>query len=153
MEMPRPTAGHAGLERLAGLWMGEETMHPSQWDPKGGSATAQLDYRMALGGFALVTDYEQQRDGHVTYQGHGVMTFDPATTSYKLHWFDSMGSPPEVFSGSFDGDVLVLAHGGPGMHARMTYDLSSSGILKMHMDMSRDGTQWHTLFDGVYRRR
>jgi hypothetical protein len=63
-----------------------------------------------------------------------------------------MGSPPEVFSGGFDGDVLVVAHGGPGMHARMTYDLSTAGTLKMRMDMSRDGTQWMTLFDGVYRR-
>ena len=29
MEMPKPSAGHAELERLVGSWEGEETMHPT----------------------------------------------------------------------------------------------------------------------------
>ena len=107
---------------------------------------------MALGGFALVTDYEQERDGAITFSGHGVMTFDAKADTYTLHWFDSMGYPPEVFTGSFDADVLMLAHGGPGMHARLTHDLGEPGVWRSKMEMSRDGSQWSTLFDGVYRR-
>jgi hypothetical protein len=48
-----------------------------------------------------------------------------------MHWFDSMGSPAEVFKGAFNGDVLTVSHGGP-MHARMTYDFSQ-GAAKNHV--------------------
>jgi hypothetical protein len=63
-----------------------------------------------------------------------------------------MGSPPEVFVGGFEGDVLTLAHGGPGMHACMTYDLSIPGTLKGMMEMSPDGKDWNVLFEATYQR-
>ena len=101
MDMPQPGPGHLRMEKLAKPWEGEENMHPSQWDPKGGVA---------------------------------------------------VGSPPEVFVGRFDGDILSLAHGGPGMHVRMTYDLSDPENLRTRMEMSQDGADWNTLFDGSYKR-
>lgn len=153
MEMPKATAGHTRLEQLAGRWEGEETMHPSQWDPKGGTALGRTLSRVSLSGFALVTDYEQSRDGAVTYSGHGVMTFDAKSRLYALHWFDCMGSPPEVFTGQFEGAVLSVSHGGPGMHARMTYDVTDPGQMKTRMEMSPDGHAWKALFDGCYARR
>lgn len=153
MEMPKPTPGHLRLERLAGHWEGEETMHPSEWDPEGGTAVGRTRSRLALSGFALVSDYEQERDGVVTYAGHGVFSFDPKEDLYSLHWFDSMGSPPEVFRGRFEGDVLTVAHGGPGMHARLTYDFIDSATMQTKMEMSQDGAEWRTLFDGRYTRR
>lgn len=152
MNMPVPSAGHRLLEKLSGTWEGEETMYPSQWDPKGGTATGRNQHKLSLGGFALISDYEQERDGAITFAGHGVYTYAPNEDRYYLHWFDSIGSPPEVFVGGFEGDVLTLAHGGPGMHARMTYDLSASGVMKGKMEMSPDGAAWKVLFDGVYRR-
>lgn len=108
--------------------------------------------RQALSGFALITDYEQERDSVITFEGHGVMTYDPKRALYVLHWFDGIGSPPEVFEGTFDGDVLTISHGGPGMHARFTYDLSQEGILRSRMDMSPDGDEWATLFECDYER-
>ena len=150
MEMPKPTEHHSKLALLAGHWRGTETMHPSQWDPEGGTATGHNDSRLALSDFALITDYRQERDGVTTFEGHGIMTYDPNKSVYVLHWFDSMGSPPEVFEGSFDGDVLTLSHGGPGMHARFTYDLSEEGILRSRMDMSPDGEEWATFFECDY---
>ena len=152
MDMPRPSKGHLMLEKLAGSWEGEETMHPSQWDPKGGTAVGRNNNEIALGGFALISDYEQERDGVVTFRGHGVYTYDPDQDRYSLHWFDSMGSPPELFEGGFDGDVLTLAHGGPGMHARLTSDLSNAGTMLAKMEMSQDGTEWKILFEAVYKR-
>jgi uncharacterized protein YodC (DUF2158 family) len=152
MEMPKPTSHHRKLELMVGRWRGTETMHPSQWDPKGGTATGRNDTRMALDGFAAISDYQQERDGAITFKGHGVMTYDPQAACYVLHWFDSMGSPPEVFKGMFDGDVLTVAHGGPGMHARLVYDLSRAGSLLSRMDMSQDGARWATLFEAEYRR-
>lgn len=152
MSMPVPSEGHLRLEMLSGTWEGEEIMHPSQWDPKGGVATGRNQHKLRLGGFALIADYEQERDGTVTYTGHGVYTYAPAEDRYYLHWFDSMGSPPEVFIGGFDDDVLTLAHGGPGMHARITYDLSTPGIIQGKMEMSPDGDAWMVVFEAVYNR-
>lgn len=152
MEMPKPTEGHFKLEKLAGTWEGKETMHPSQWDPQGGEAVGRHDTKLSLGGFAYVCDYEQERDGVITFTGHGIYTYDPKVDQYALHWFDCMGSPPEVFVGGFDGDVLTLAHGGPGMHSRYTCDLTSAGTMQTTMEMSQDGMEWKLLFEGVYKK-
>ena len=152
MNMPTPSPGHLLLEKLVGNWEGEETMHPSEWDPKGGVAIGRNQHRLGIGGFAIIADYEQERSGTITFTGHGVYTYDPKTDRYTLHWFDSIGSPPEVFVGGFDGDVLTLAHGGPGMHARATYDFSTPGTMKGMMEMSPDGQEWKILFEGMYRK-
>ena len=153
MDMPKPTDQHLKLKKLVGQWQGEEIMHPSQWDPKGGKATGRMNTRQALDGFAVIYDYEQERGGAITYAGHAVYTYDAKAACYVLHWFDSMGSPPEVFKGTFDGDVLTLAHGGPGMHARMTHDFSKEKRIISRMEMSPDGKEWKTLFDGTYERK
>ena len=152
MGMPKLTDGHLRLQDLAGDWEGEETMHPSEWDPQGGVAFGRNQHRLSLGGFALIADYEQKRDGVVTFTGHGVYTYDPKDDRYCLHWFDSIGSPPEVFVGGFEGDVLRIGHGGPGMHARFTYDLSTAGTMRSKMEMSPDGSEWKVFFEAVYRR-
>ena len=152
MNMPELSDGHLLLKKLEGTWTGEETMHPSQWDPKGGVAIGRNHNRISLDGFALLSDYEQERDGNITFTGHGVYTYDPDEDTYRLHWFDCIGSPPEEFTGGFDGDVLTLAHGGPGMHSRMTYDLSTPGTMGATMEMSPDGREWKVLFEAVYRR-
>lgn len=151
MDMPKPNEHHERLKRLVGSWQGTETMHPSQWDPKGGEATGKSVSTLALGGFAVITDYEQERGGTVTYAGHGVWTCDSKADQVVLYWFDSMGSPAEVFKGGWDGDHLTVAHGGPGMHARLSYDFSRDGRMASRMEMSSDGLEWKTLFDGSYR--
>lgn len=153
MEMPKPTAEHRKLEKIAGQWAGEERMYPSPWDPKGGMALGRIKSRMAVGGFALINDYEQERDGKITFSGHGVFTYDPKEKLYTLTWFDCMGVPPEVFKGGFEGEVLRLSHGGPGMHARLTYDLSEPGCLSTSMEMAQDGVNWKKLFDARLMRK
>ena len=152
MALPEPSEGHRKLEAFAGAWSGEDRMHPSPWDPKGGLAEGRTTSRVGLGGFALISDYEQTRDGRVTYAGHGVLTYDPRADRYEQHWFDSMGAPPQVFTGGFEGDALTLTHGGPGMHARITYDASRPGELRKLMEVSPDGARWSTLFESRYRR-
>ena len=153
MDMPRPTDHHLKLRHLVGEWEGIETMHPSQWAPQGGTATGRTNSRLALNGFAVISDYQQERSGVVTFEGHSVLTYDPKEGCYVLHWFDCMGSPPEVFKGAFDGNVLTVAHGGPGMHARLMHDLSEEGQMTSSMEMSLDGRNWQTLFDGSYERK
>ncbi len=150
MEMPQPTAGHRKLEKFSGNWLGEEKMHPSQWDPKGGTAVGKMNTRLDLGGFASISDYKQERGGKITFSGHSVMTFDPKKDVYTMHWFDCVGSAPEVFTGKFDGEKIVMAHGGPGMHAKMTYMFTGPEEMTSKMEMSQDGQGWMTLFEGRY---
>ena len=119
MEMPKPSPGHQRLQALVGRWEGEETMHPSQWDPAGGVAVGRTSSRLALN---------------------------------ILHWFDFFGQGPEVFTGVFEDEVLTASHAGPGMHMRLTYDLSEAGHLRSSMEMSKDGSSWTRMFDGHYER-
>jgi hypothetical protein len=147
MKMPTPSAGHRKLEKIAGRWEGEEKMYPSPWDQNGGTAIGRISSRVALNGFALINDYEQERDGEITFSGHGVFTYDPKEDSYTLVWVDCMGAPPEIFKGKFESDVLKLAHGGPGMHVRLTYNVSEPDCLTTSMEMSQDGQTRNRFFD------
>ncbi len=57
MKMPQPLEYHKKLEAMVGEWEGEETMHPSPWNPDGAKATSHTSARLDLGGFFIVTDY------------------------------------------------------------------------------------------------
>ncbi|MFQ5679321.1 MAG: DUF1579 family protein [Gemmatimonadota bacterium] len=150
--MPQPTEAHRTLERLAGTWVGDEEMPPSSWAPEGVRATGRSVARVALGGFAVVADYRQERDGQVTFEGHGVYTYDPSEECYVQHWFDCTGSPPELFKGTFEEGLLTLRSRGPRGHARVTSDLSVEGRMVTRMETSPDGETWSLAFEGRYVR-
>ncbi len=152
MEMPQPGSAHRRLQKIAGDWEGEERMYSSPWDPAGGTAIGRIKSRVAVNGFALINDYEQERAGKITFRGYGIFTYDPREESYSLIWVDSMGVPPEIFRGQFEGDILRLAHGGPGMHVRLTYDVSEPDYLSTSMEMSQDGEVWNRFFDARLKR-
>lgn len=56
MVMPQPRAEHARLEMLVGDWVGREHIHPSPYDPQGGTAIGRVRNRMGLAGFAVIQD-------------------------------------------------------------------------------------------------
>jgi hypothetical protein len=101
----------------------------------------------------MIGDYEQERGGVITFTGHAVISFDPKSELYTIHWFDSMGFPPEVFTGRFEGNRLTVAHGGPEMHVRLTHDMSVPQWMGSKMEMSQDGVAWKTMFDARYTKR
>src|SRR5262245_61828689 len=143
MDMPRPTDAHQKLNKLAGQWVGQETIHPSPFDPKGGTATGKVHNRAALDGFAVVQDYEQERGGRTSFRGHGVFRFDAASGAYVMHWFDSFGCQPSDFRGQFNGDVLTLMATNPQGQSRASFDLSQNGKYTFKMDVSPDGKSWY----------
>jgi len=152
MEMPTPTEAHKRLERLAGRWSGEERMSPTPFDPKGGVATGRADNRVALDGFAVVQDYEQDRGGTVTYRGHGIFRWDVEKDEYVLDWYDSMGGPPTEFRGPFEGDTLTLTGRTVYGFNRTVFDLSETDRYSFHADVSPDGEKWETFMEGSYTR-
>ena len=150
MEMPRPTDAHRKLERLVGRWSGEERIFPSPWDPKGGQAIGRVDNRIALDGFIVVQDYEEERNGSINFRGHGIFCWDATQHCYVLYWFDSMGMPPNVFKGNFEDNILTLTSKEPNGLSRAVFDFSKEGEYKFLMEVSEDGTPWHPSIEGHY---
>lgn len=153
MEMPKPGPNHKKLEAFAGMWKGEEKMYPSEWDPKGGVSNATMNCRVACDGFYVVGEYEQSRDGVVTFRGHSVIGFEEQGQEVVMYWFDSMGMGANLFRGKFDGQaVSMLSSSVMGQH-RMTYDFREKGTMRSKMETSKDGKSWKTMFDGVYQKK
>jgi len=153
MDMPNPTDAHRQLEKLAGSWSGEERLFPSPWDPQGGTALGRAHNRIALDGFIVVQDYEQERHGSVNFRGHGVFSWDSSQQCYVLHWFDSMGTPPNEFKGTFEEDVLTVTNQGPQGHSRAVFDFRETDLYHFRMEVSQDGNQWYTCMEGTYTRQ
>jgi hypothetical protein len=151
MEMPRPGAPQQQLAKLAGNWSGEEKLFPSPWDPVGGKAMGKAANRVGLDGWVVVQDYEQTRDGVVSFKGHGVFSFDAAKGCVVLQWYDSMAGGPFVYTGTWTGDVLTLTGASGGGHGRCTFDVGGGGY-KFAMDVSQDGKQWAPFMSGSYRK-
>jgi hypothetical protein len=154
MEMPKPSDVHKELGRLVGEWSGQETLHPSPWDPKGGTATGSVTNRWIVDGFAVAQEYEQRRGGTVTFRGHGVFWFDPSTQEYVMHWWDSMGGTGGAYRGGIDSERLMLGAPMPqGGHARTSWTRTGPDSHTFLMEVSPDGETWRPAMEGRYQRR
>jgi hypothetical protein len=151
MEMPKPGAPHKQLAKLVGDWIGEEKMHPSPWDPKGGVATGKVRNSLALDGFCVLQDYEQVRDGKTSFRGIALFSWNEAKKCNELMWADSMGGMINIFAGKWEGDVLRATSDGPMGTTRCSFDVSGGGY-KFLMDVSKDGKSWQTFMEGKYRK-
>lgn len=152
MEAPDPSAAREQLGRLVGTWRGKETMHPSPWDPKGYVADGENINRESVGGFGVVTDYRQIRDGATVFEGHGMYVWDAKANEVVLHWFDNMGMGREEFRGGWVGDVLTLSSQGPMGIWRKTTDFSAEGKLHSTIEMGTSPDALTLLFEGDYAR-
>jgi hypothetical protein len=150
MEMPKPSDGHRLFEKMAGSWIGDETIYPGPMDPVGGKAISRYSTRIGVNGFALISDYEQERGGAVTFRGHAVFTFEPQSGDYVMYWVDTMGMPGETFRGRFDGNTLTLSSQNPMGQARLSYSFSADDRIMSRMEVSQDGFNWMPFFDSTY---
>lgn len=153
MEMPRPGREQERLKSLAGKWTGEETMHPSPWDPQGGPATSTMDSSIDVDGFYLISRYAQSRGGQVCYRGHGVIGYNAQEKCYEMWWFDSTGmTSPAPARGKWEGDTLMFEQQSPMGFSRSTYTLKGDGRYAFGIAHSQDGKQWTSFMDGSYTR-
>jgi hypothetical protein len=153
MDMPKPGEAHKKLEHLVGEWSGEETLHPSPWDPSGGTAKGSVTNRWIVDGFAVVQEYEQRRGDQVTFRGHGVFWYDPATQEYVMHWWDSMGGTGGAYRGQLEGETLVLGAPMPqGGHSRTSWTRTGPTSHTFLMEVSPDGKTWYPAMEGRYEK-
>ncbi len=104
-----------------------------------------------LDGFFAVSDYVQRNGDEVTFRGHGVYSWDPAASCYKMYWFDSMGGPGGLADGQLEGNVLTFQSESPMGKHRYRYTFSDNET-KFEMAMSEEGESWQDLMVGLYRR-
>lgn len=151
MDMPGPTEFHQKLKAFVGEWTGEETMHPSPWDPKGGKSKGTYHCRVVCDGFAVVQEYEQVRDGVVGFRGHGVFGYDVQQNCYLWHWTDSMGGMPCVATqGQWSGDTIVWQNESPMGKSRYTHTFLPNGRCAFKIEVSQDGSTWAPMMDAIY---
>jgi hypothetical protein len=81
-----------------------------------------------------------------------VFTWDKAGSCYALHWFDSTGGPPALFTGSFDNQVLMLTSRNSQGYMRVAWDFSKEKMYTYTMGVSPDGKQWFPFMNGTYKR-
>ena len=143
METLKPTPHHERLRALVGSWKGDEKMHPSPWDPKGGTAKGFFESRQDLDGMFVISEYRQERDGKVTYRGHGVFGWDSKQNSYTMYWFDSIGTDPGgPARGKWEGDLLRFEMQSPMGHSSYEYRFQGAGRFTLTISMSKDGKSW-----------
>jgi hypothetical protein len=153
-QMPQPSEEHKRLHAMAGSWTSEETIHTSPWDPNGGPAKGRSQARVALDGFVVVTDYEQERNGRVSYRGHGVYGYDVGQKKWFMQWLDNATptAAPTIW-GTFEGDVLAFQMQGPTGHHRYVYKFAKDGEYLFSIETSKDGAAWTTFLDGRFTRK
>ena len=153
MEMPKPSDAHRKLEIMLGRWAGEEKLFPSPWDAKGGTALGRVHNMRALEGFGVFHDYEQERGGTVNFRGHAVFLFDSKQRDYTMHWFDSYGMQPNLFRGTFEGEVLTVTGPSGEGTARVRFDFREPAAHTMRMEVSQDGHRWTPFMEGRYTKQ
>ena len=151
MEMPTAGPDHERLAVFAGRWEGEETVWPTPFG-EGGPARGRFDNRMALGGFFLITNYEETKDGVVAYRGHGVYGYERKGAVYTMHWFDSMGGGYQhPARGTWEGDSLVFRNETPQGHARYVHAVDGD-TYSFRLEISESGEIWNPMVEGTYQR-
>jgi hypothetical protein len=139
-------------ELFSGTWRGEEKLYPSDWDPKGGPAFGTWIVRAAIDGFAVLVDYDEERDGKVVYRGHGIHTWDAKQSTFFCYWFDNIGiAPAQAIRATLDGNRYSYQSEEPGGHMRMTYEFAADK-LEFRIEKSPDGKTWNPMHEGRYTR-
>lgn len=141
------------LARLAGEWVGEETVAATRWGP-GGPATGHVTARLELNGRVLVQDYREERDGNTALQAHAVFVAEPDHDQYSLYWFDSFGFVPGTPApGLWNGERLTFVRSSPRGQTRHVYAFENEDVFTLRLESSfNGGVSWELVMSGVYRR-
>jgi hypothetical protein len=98
--MPKPGPEHELLKQEAGTWDAVVEITPGPGAPVQKSTGVETA-RVGCGGLCLITDFKGEMMG-MTFEGHGVTTWDPAKKKYVGTWTDSMSRGLAIGESTYD---------------------------------------------------
>lgn len=135
-----------------GTWEGEEHLPPSPWMPDGLTARGRTEARLGLGGRALISDSRQTVDDGAVLEEHTVITWDPASGQYLMHWYSGLRAHPTVLTGSHDPTGFRFSGPAAGGGQVRRFIRFGDDVMHVWIETSASGNEWTTTFEGVYRR-
>jgi hypothetical protein len=118
--MPKPGPEHALFTEDAGAWDAVvETFMPGA--PPMTSKGRETN-TIGCGGLCLITDFKGEMMPGMSFEGHGVSTWDPARKKYVGSWTDSMSQGIMTGESTWDPATRTATGGmeGPDMTGKMT---------------------------------
>lgn len=143
------------IDAMCGTWLGDLQSFPSPWDPAGGVAQGRTQARAILGGMLVSTDYAEERDGVVTFRGHGVYGWDVAAQCYRMYWFDTVQPTPTLLpaTGHWNDNVLMFEVATDIAEHRYIYHFLEPGYYEFSIALRRAGQDWRLYARGQYARQ
>src|SRR5438132_11531569 len=105
--MAKPAPEMKDLWDLVGTWTTDETAEQTPFMPAG-TATGTNTVRPGPGKFSVLMDQRSKGSNGMSFNGHGILTWDPNEKAYKMEWVDSMTPGVVTETGHKEGDNLVM---------------------------------------------
>jgi hypothetical protein len=113
-EPPKPGPEHAKFKEAVGEWDATVKM-------MGSEMKAKASYKLDLGGFYLIEDFEGDFGG-MKFSGRGTSAYCPIRKKYIMTWCDNMSPSPMIMTGSYDksGKTMTQVGEGPNHEGKMS---------------------------------
>jgi hypothetical protein len=138
-QMPKPGPEHEMFKMDAGTWDAVIEMSEAPGQKPMTSKGVETN-TLGCGGLCLITDFKGEMMPGTSFEGHGVMTWDPAKKAYVGSWTDSMSQGLGISESTWDPKTKMLTGSmeGPDMTGK---------VVKMRsvVDYSTAGTRVFTL--------
>lgn len=141
-QMPSPDPALQRLDFLVGTWKLAGTTIESPMGPAT-EITGSESFEWMEGGFFLVHRWDSSFElggAKVVDTGYEFLDYDPETSRYRTHFFNSLGPydhDGSKYHGGFEGDALVVT--GP---ARITRTPNADGSITVDSDVPIGDGVW-----------
>jgi hypothetical protein len=129
------------------FWIGDWTVYSGETVAGHNSITTMYD------GCVLVEHWV----GASGNEGQSFNTYDRGYDKWHQTWVSAGGQLLELDGGFVDGNMVLSGKRptqdgtGEATH-KITYTPNEDGTVRQHWEVSRDGDNWTTLFDGLYKK-
>jgi hypothetical protein len=125
--MPKPSPEHAYLMQRVGTW--DAVM--SMWmDPGEPMKVTGVETNRAIGEFHVVSEYKADFMG-MPFEGHGVMSYDPAKKKYVSLWVDALAPSPSISEGTYDERTKTITFVGEATREVVSLTDADHAIIEM----------------------
>ena len=119
--MPKPGPEHQLFKMDEGTWDAAVELTPGPGAPQMTSKGVEVN-TIGCGGLCLITDFKGEMLPGMTFQGHGLATWDTTKKKYAGSWTDSMSQGLAVTEGTWDPAAKKMTGWmeGPDMTGKIT---------------------------------